>query len=118
MGSSPQRQRRPSRATLLWSGDAEGSESEDAASGSDGEPVSQEDLAAAGDQAFEFVKAAAAGEAETACSPAMDPTTGSGMSGANLESCVAGFEESAEEGSPVPAPRPGPEADLPHGTSP
>ena len=27
----------------------------------------------------------------------MDPTTGSGMSGSNLESWVAGFEESAEE---------------------
>ncbi|OFT58046.1 hypothetical protein HMPREF3159_08065 [Brachybacterium sp. HMSC06H03] len=77
--------------------DAEGSEGEDAAGGSDGEPVSEEELTAAGDQAFEFVKAAATGEAETACSLAMDPTTGSGMSGSSLESCVAGFEESAEE---------------------
>ncbi|GLI31310.1 MULTISPECIES: hypothetical protein [Brachybacterium] len=65
--------------------------------GSDGEPVSEEDLTAAGDRAFEFVKAAATGDAETACSLAMDPTTGSGMSGSNLESWVAGFEESAEE---------------------
>lgn len=77
--------------------DAEGSEGDAAAGGSDGEPISEEDLTAAGDQAFEFVKAAATGEAETACSLAMDPTTGSGMSGSNLESCVAGFEESAEE---------------------
>ena len=73
MGSSPQRQR------------------------SEGEPVSEEDLTAAGDQAFEFVKAAATGDAETACSLAMDPTTGSGMSGSSAESCVAGYEESAEE---------------------
>ena len=69
MGSSPQRQR------------------------SEGEPVSEEDLTAAGDQAFEFVKAAASGDAETACSLAMDPTTGSGMSGSSAESCVAGYEE-------------------------
>ena len=73
MGSSPQRQR------------------------SEGEPVSEEDLTAAGDQAFEFLKAAASGDAETACSLAMDPTTGSGMSGSSAESCVAGYEESAEE---------------------
>lgn len=78
-------------------GESESTEGDDAAGGSDGEPVSEEDLTAAGDQAFEFVKAAATGEAETACSLAMDPTTGSGMSGSNLESCVAGFEESAEE---------------------
>lgn len=78
-------------------GESESAEGDDAAGGSEGEPVSEEDLTAAGDQAFEFVKAAATGEAETACSLSMDPTTGSGMSGSNLESCVAGFEESAEE---------------------
>ena len=73
MGSSPQRQR------------------------SEGEPVSEEDLTAAGDQAFEFVKAAASGDAEGACALALDPTTGSGMSGSSAEACVAGYEESAEE---------------------
>ena len=73
MGSSPQRQR------------------------SEGEPVSEEDLTAAGDRAFEFVKAAASGDAEGACALALDPTTGSGMSGSSAESCVAGYEESAEE---------------------
>ena len=73
MGSSPQRQR------------------------SEGEPVSEEDLTAAGDLAFEFVKAAASGDAEGACALALDPTTGSGMSGSSAESCVAGYEESAEE---------------------
>ncbi|TDP78302.1 hypothetical protein DEU31_1753 [Brachybacterium sp. AG952] len=78
-------------------GESESTEGDDAPGGAEGEPVSEEDLTAAGDQAFEFVKAAATGDAETACSLAMDPTTGSGMSGSNLESCVAGFEESAEE---------------------
>ncbi len=73
MGSSPQRQR------------------------SEGESVSEEDLTAAGDHAFEFVKAAASGDAEGACALALDPTTGSGMSGSSAESCVAGYEESAEE---------------------
>lgn len=69
MGSSPQRQR------------------------SEGEPVSEEDLTTAGDRAFEFVKAAASGDAEGACALALDPTTGSGMSGSSAESCVAGYEE-------------------------
>jgi len=73
MGSSPQRQR------------------------SEGEPVSEEDLTTAGDRAFEFVKAAASGDAEGACALALDPATGSGMSGSSAESCVAGDEESAEE---------------------
>ncbi len=91
------RGRTPRAIADTESEDAEGSEGDAAAGGSDGEPISEEDLTAAGDQAFEFVKAAATGEAETACSLAMDPTTGSGMSGSNLESCVAGFEESAEE---------------------
>ena len=78
-------------------GESESTEGDDAAGGSDGEPVSEEDLTAAGDQAFEFVKAAASGDAEGACALALDPTTGSGMSGSSAEACVAGFEESAEE---------------------
>lgn len=77
--------------------DAEGAEGDDAAGGSEGEPVSEEDLTAAGDRAFEFVKAAASGDAEGACALALDPTTGSGMSGSSAEACVAGYEESAEE---------------------
>ena len=77
--------------------DAEGAEGDDAAGGSEGEPVSEEDLTAAGDRAFEFVKAAASGDAEGACALALDPTTGSGLTGSGAESCVAGYEESAEE---------------------
>lgn len=77
--------------------DAGGSEGDDAAGGSEGEPVSEEDLTAAGDRAFEFVKAAASGDAEGACALALDPTTGSGLTGSGAESCVAGYEESAEE---------------------
>lgn len=77
--------------------ESEGAEGDDAAGGSEGEPVAEEDLTTAGDRAFEFVKAAASGDAEGACALALDPTTGSGMSGSNLESCVAGFEKSAEE---------------------
>lgn len=76
---------------------AEGAEGDDVAGGAEGEPVSEEDLTAAGDQAFEFVKAPASGDARGACAVALDPTTGSGMSGSNLESCVEGFEESVEE---------------------
>lgn len=78
-------------------GESESTEGDDAAGGSEGEPVSEEDLTAAGDRAFEFVKAAASGDAEGACALALDPTTGSGMSGSSAESCVAGYEESAEE---------------------
>ncbi|WP_062950759.1 hypothetical protein [Brachybacterium sp. sponge] len=77
--------------------ESEGSEGDDAAGGSEGEPVAEEDLTTAGDRAFEFVKAAASGDAEGACALALDPTTGSGMSGSSAESCVAGYEESAEE---------------------
>lgn len=77
--------------------DAGGAEGDDAAGGSEGEPVSEEDLTAAGDRAFEFVKAAASGDAEGACALALDPTTGSGLTGSGAESCVAGYEESAEE---------------------
>ena len=77
--------------------DAEGAEGDDAAGGSEGEPVSEEDLTAAGDRAFEFVKAAASGDAEGACALALDPTTGSGLTGSGAESCVAGYEESAKE---------------------
>lgn len=80
--------------------DAEGSEGDDAAGGAEGEPVAEEDLTTAGDRAFEFVKAAASGDAEGACALALDPTTGSGMTGSAAESCVAGYEESAgEEGT-------------------
>ena len=78
-------------------GESESTEGDDAAGGSEGEPVSEEDLTTAGDRAFEFVKAAASGDAEGACALALDPTTGSGMSGSSAESCVAGYEESAEE---------------------
>ncbi|GAP77277.1 MULTISPECIES: hypothetical protein [Brachybacterium] len=78
-------------------GESESTEGDDAAGGSEGEPVSEEDLTAAGDRAFEFVKAAASGDAEGTCALALDPTTGSGMSGSSAESCVAGYEESAEE---------------------
>lgn len=78
--------------------DAEGGGTEgDAAEGAEGEPISEEDLTAAGDQAFEFVKAAASGDAQGACAVALDPTTGSGLTGSRAKSCVAGFEESAEE---------------------
>lgn len=76
---------------------AEGAEGDDVAGGAEGEPVSEEDLTAAGDQAFEFVKAAASGDAEGACAVALDPTIGSGLTGSGAKSCVAGFEESAEE---------------------
>lgn len=83
--------------------DAEAEESEgDDAAGGDAEagPLSEEDLTASGDRALEFVKAAAAGDAATACSLALDPTTGSGMSGGSLDACVSGFEETAgEEGT-------------------
>ena len=78
-------------------GESESTEGDDAAGGAEGEPVSEEDLTTAGDRAFEFVKAAASGDAEGACALALDPTTGSGMSGSSAESCVAGYEESAEE---------------------
>ncbi len=81
--------------------DAEESEGDDAAGGdAEAGPLSEEDLTASGDRALEFVKAAAAGDAATACSLALDPTTGSGMSGGSLDACVSGFEETAgEEGT-------------------
>lgn len=78
-------------------GESESTEGDDAGGGSEGEPVAEEDLTTAGDRAFEFVKAAASGDAEGACALALDPTTGSGMSGSSAEACVAGYEESAEE---------------------
>lgn len=77
---------------------SEGAEGDDAAGGdADAEPLSEEDLTAAQDQALAFMKAAAGGDAEGACALALNPSTGEPLSGAALDGCVTGYEEEMEE---------------------
>ncbi len=80
-------------------GDAAASEGDAAA----GEPLSEEDLTAAGDRFFEFLQAAAGADGETACSLITNPLTDQPLEGKDRDECVTSFTETAGEAGVDPA---------------
>jgi hypothetical protein len=75
--------------------DPEAGEGEDAAAG---EPLSEQDLTAAGDRFHAFFRAIGDEDPEAACGLVIDHETGEPTTGDGLETCLASFDDASGEG--------------------